>query len=159
MKRSTTMSLALALAFVAAACVGDSSTGPKDPTKLNFAASLGVNLAEMSQTALGVYYKDLVVGEGPAVTAGETVTVHYEGWLHDGTKFDSSLDRGQPATFGLNEVILGWQDGVPGMRVGGKRKLVVPSELAYGAGGAGNGAIPPHATLVFDIELLGIGGG
>ncbi len=151
------MSLALGLAFVVAACLGDSSTGPKDPTKLNFAAFLGVNLAEMSQTALGVYYKDLVVGEGPAVTVGGTVTVHYEGWLHDGTKFDSSVDRGSPDTWDLDTLILGWQDGVPGMRVGGKRKLVVPSDLAYGARGAGNGLIPPHATLVFDIELLGIG--
>ena len=158
MKRSTIFPLYLALDMVAAGCLGDSTTGPKDPTKLNFAAFLEVNLAEMSQTALGVYYKDLVVGEGTQVSPGQTVTVHYEGWLHDGTKFDSSIDRGEPATFSLNEVIVGWQDGVPGMRVGGLRKLVIPSNLAYGAQGAGNGVIPPHATLVFDIELLGVEG-
>jgi len=157
LKRSSLLLLALGVSFALSAC--SSSTGPKDPTKLTYAAFLGVNLDEMSQTALGVYYKDLVVGEGVQVSAGQTVTVHYEGWLHDGTKFDSSLDRGEPATFSLNQVILGWQDGVPGMRVGGKRKLVIPSKLAYGAQGAGDGVIPPHATLVFDIELLGIEGG
>lgn len=158
MKRSAIFPMSLALILAAAGCLGDSTTGPEDPTKLNFAAFLGVNLAEMSQTSLGVYYKDLVVGEGTQVSPGQTVTVHYEGWLHDGTKFDSSIDRGEPATFSLNEVIVGWQDGVPGMRVGGMRKLVIPSNLAYGARGAGNGVIPPYATLVFDIELLGVEG-
>ncbi len=157
MKCSSALLLALGVSVTLAAC--SSSTGPTDPTSLTFAESLGVNLDEMSQTALGVYYKDLVVGEGAQVSAGQTVTVHYEGWLHDGTKFDSSRDRGEPNTFNLNEVIRGWGDGVPGMRVGGIRKLVVPSKLAYGKKGAGDGLIPRHATLVFDIELLGIEGG
>ncbi len=154
MKHSTTLFLALVLSLAPAGC-GDDSTGPKDPTDLNFAASLGVNLAEMTKTASGVYYKDLVVGQGAEAAPGEEVTVHYTGWLHDGTKFDSSVDRGQPATFTLdNNVIPGWQEGVPGMRVGGKRKLVIPSDLAYGA--TGRPGIPPHATLVFDVELLAI---
>ena len=153
MKYSATLFPALVLAFALAGC-GDSSTGPKDPTDLNFAASLGVNLAEMTKTASGLYYKDLVVGPGAEAEPGEEVTVHYTGWLHDGTKFDSSVDRGQPSTFFLNEVIPGWQEGVPGMRVGGKRKLVIPPDLAYGA--AGRPGIPPHATLVFDVELLAI---
>jgi FKBP-type peptidyl-prolyl cis-trans isomerase FkpA len=156
LKRSTNLFLALGVSLALAGC-GD-STGPTNPTQLDFDASLGVNLDEMSKTALGVYYQDLVVGEGAEVSAGQTVTVHYEGWLHDGTKFDSSLDRGVPNTFSLNGVIPGWGDGVPGMRVGGKRKLVIPSKLAYGSQGSG-GVIPPHATLVFDIQLLGIEGG
>ena len=159
MKRFSILLLALGMVFAAASCDTGNTTGPVDPTDLDFAAFLGVNLDEMSQTALGVWYKELVVGDGAEVTAGQTVTVHYEGWLHDGTKFDSSIDRGEPATFSLNQVIVGWRDGVPGMKVGGKRKLVVPSDLAYGAQGAGNGVVPPFATLVFDIELLGIGGG
>lgn len=156
MKKSLSVFLTvLALVFLAS-CGDDGPAGPKDPTELEFAAFLGVNLDEMSKTELGTYYKDLVVGDGPTVAAGDSITVHYEGWLHDGTKFDSSRDRGEPASFSLNQVILGWQDGVPGMKVGGVRKLVIPPQLAYGSQGAGGGLIPPNATLVFDIELLEI---
>ena len=88
---------------------------------------------------------------------GDTVQIHYTGWLDDGTKFDSSLDRGQPFVFtlGANEVIRGWDLGVEGMQVGGKRKLTIPPELGYGASGAGD-AVPPNATLVFEVELLSI---
>lgn len=154
MKYSTTLFPVLVLAFALAGC-GDDSTGPKDPADLNFAPSLGVNLAEMTKTASGVYYKDLVVGQGTEVSTGDRLTVHYTGWLHDGTKFDSSVDRNEPYTFTLdNNVIPGWQDGVPGMRVGGKRKLVIPPNLAYGS--QGQGVIPPNATLVFDVEMLAI---
>ena len=155
MKRSSFLFLALGVFLPLGGCGSEGSTGPKDPTELEFAASLGVNLAEMSKTSSGVYYKDLLVGDGAEVTAGATITVHYEGWLHNGTKFDSSRDRGEPATFGLNQVIRGWQDGVPGMKVGGIRKLVIPSQLGYGSQKAGS--IPANSTLVFDIELLSVG--
>ena len=105
----------------------------------------------------GLVYEDLVVGEGQVAEAGHSATVHYTGWLTDGTKFDSSLDRGDPFQFslGAGQVIRGWDEGVQGMRIGGKRKLTIPSELGYGSRGAG-GVIPPNATLVFEVELLGL---
>lgn len=101
--------------------------------------------------------KDLIVGTGEEADVGMTVSVHYTGWLMDGTKFDSSLDRGQPFSFTLGErrVIAGWEQGVVGMKVGGKRELIIPPELAYGERGAG-GVIPPNATLKFEVELLGV---
>jgi FKBP-type peptidyl-prolyl cis-trans isomerase len=105
----------------------------------------------------GLKYTDQVVGTGDVAVAGKTVSVHYTGWLENGKKFDSSVDRGQPFSFplGAGRVIKGWDEGVQGMKVGGKRKLTIPSELGYGSRGAG-GVIPPNATLIFDIELLGI---
>jgi FKBP-type peptidyl-prolyl cis-trans isomerase FkpA len=101
--------------------------------------------------------EDSQVGAGAVAEAGKQVTVHYTGWLTNGTKFDSSKDRGQPFTFqlGAGQVIKGWDQGVAGMKVGGVRKLTIPSNLAYGANGAG-GVIPPNATLVFEVELLGV---
>ena len=105
----------------------------------------------------GLRYTDLVVGKGPAAKAGEHVHVHYVGTLTNGKKFDSSRDRNQPFDFtlGAGQVIKGWDQGVAGMRVGGRRKLVIPPQLGYGAAGAG-GVIPPNATLIFDVELLSI---
>ena len=106
-------------------------------------------------TASGLVIEDLEVGTGPEATAGQHVQVHYTGWLTDGKKFDSSKDRNDPFAFplGAGHVIRGWDEGVQGMQVGGKRKLTIPPELGYGARGAG-GVIPPNATLVFEVELL-----
>jgi FKBP-type peptidyl-prolyl cis-trans isomerase len=100
---------------------------------------------------------DEKIGSGAEAKAGDMVTVNYTGTLTDGTKFDSSLDRGEPFTFllGAGQVIQGWDFGVAGMRVGGKRRLVIPPELGYGSAGAGN-VIPPNATLIFEVELLGV---
>ncbi len=102
--------------------------------------------------------EDLVVGNGDEAKDGSSVTVHYTGWLTDGKKFDSSVDRGEPFQFriGKRMVIRGWELGIKGMRVGGKRKLTIPSDLAYGTAGY-PGLIPPKATLIFDVELLKVG--
>jgi FKBP-type peptidyl-prolyl cis-trans isomerase FkpA len=108
-------------------------------------------------TASGLKYVEQNVGEGAEAKAGQAVTVHYTGWLTDGTKFDSSLDRRQPFSFplGAGRVIRGWDEGVAGMKVGGKRRLIIPSALGYGARGAG-GVIPPNAELIFEVELLSV---
>jgi FKBP-type peptidyl-prolyl cis-trans isomerase FkpA len=107
------------------------------------------------KTASGLSIEDLVVGDGAAASAGQRVSVHYTGWLENGKKFDSSKDRGEPFQFSLGrgQVIRGWDEGVSGMKVGGKRKLTIPAALAYGTRGAG-GVIPPNATLLFEVELL-----
>ena len=116
----------------------------------------------MTEAALQM--EDTVVGDGAEALSGQRVQVHYTGWLYDptasnsrGKKFDSSKDRGQPFSFGLGggEVIRGWDEGVKGMKVGGTRVLTIPAEMGYGARGAG-GVIPPNATLVFEVELLGV---
>jgi FKBP-type peptidyl-prolyl cis-trans isomerase FkpA len=116
---------------------------------------------KMSELPSGLKYTDTTVGTGAEATKGKKVSVHYTGWLYNdgvkGAKFDSSLDRGQPFSFGLGagQVIRGWDEGVAGMKIGGKRTLIIPPDLGYGARGAG-GVIPPNATLMFDVELLGV---
>ena len=113
---------------------------------------------QLTMTASGLGYVDLVEGTGPHPKMGDSVRVHYTGWLENGKKFDSSHDRREPLVFpvGRGHVIKGWDEGVGSMKVGGKRKLVIPANLAYGERGAG-GVIPPGATLIFEVELLGIG--
>ena len=105
----------------------------------------------------GLEIEDQIVGEGDEAVAGQNVEVHYTGWLTDGTKFDSSLDRNQTFSFklGAGQVIAGWDQGVAGMRIGGTRKLTIPADMGYGERGAG-GVIPPNATLVFKVELIGL---
>jgi len=112
---------------------------------------------KMIKTPSGLQYEDMVAGSGASPVSGKKVTVHYTGWLTDGKKFDSSLDRNEPFIFqiGKGEVIAGWDEGVMTMKIGGKRKLVIPANLGYGAAGAG-GVIPPNATLVFEVILLDI---
>jgi FKBP-type peptidyl-prolyl cis-trans isomerase len=125
-------------------------------TKPNTSAPTKVT-GDGTKTADGLQYWDIKVGPGPVAAAGQTVKVHYTGWLTNGKKFDSSVDRGEPFTFNLGggQVIKGWDEGVAGMKVGGKRQLRIPPQLGYGDRGAG-GVIPANATLIFDVELLGV---
>ncbi|MBI3637943.1 MAG: FKBP-type peptidyl-prolyl cis-trans isomerase [Candidatus Rokubacteria bacterium] len=112
---------------------------------------------ETIETPSGLRYVEIQVGTGAQPKTGDSVRVHYTGWLENGTKFDSSRDRGEPLEFpvGRGRVISGWDEGVESMKVGGKRKLIIPSNLGYGTLGAG-GIIPPNATLIFEVELVGI---
>lgn len=126
-------------------------------SEVTFAPELGVDLDQMQQTPSGLRYQILEEGTGQTATAGSEVAVHYTGWLPSGESFDSSVERGQPFVFGLGlgqgQVIQGWDEGVQGMKIGERRRLVIPPALAYGSRGAG-GVIPADATLVFDVELL-----
>lgn len=142
---------------VAASTVADSTPAPA-VTNTDITPSAVNNATATRTTSSGLKIQDLVVGTGAVAKSGENVTVHYRGTLTDGTQFDASYDRGEPFSFdlGAGQVIRGWDEGVVGMRVGGKRKLTIPPSLGYGASGAG-GVIPPNATLVFEVELLKVG--
>lgn len=130
------------------------------PIASEYAPELGVELGSMTETESGLRYVILEEGSGEVAEAGDPVLVHYTGWLSSGEKFDSSRDRGEPFQFllGAGRVIPGWDEGVAGMAVGERRKLVIPPELGYGAAGAG-AVIPPNATLVFDVELIEVRNG
>lgn len=161
MKRTNLFLTGLVALVLAGALVGcqsqpeepQTTTPTEQPAPETPAPDASTETSEVTELKI----EDLQVGTGAEAKQGDTVTVHYTGWLTDGTKFDSSLDSGQPFTFrlGAGEVIPGWDQGVEGMKVGGKRKLTIPPQLGYGAQGAG-GVIPPNATLVFDVELLSV---
>jgi FKBP-type peptidyl-prolyl cis-trans isomerase FkpA len=145
----------LALALLLGGC-RDSSTGPIPPADLTFAPELGVNLSGMVRLGSGVYYQDEVVGSGEIAAFSSRLRVTYVGWLHTGQEFDRTTESGGPMSFrlGVGQVIAGWDLGIEGMRVGGRRLLVIPSTLAYGS--RPQGSIPPHSTLVFRVELVAI---
>ena len=155
MSRHAARALTLALLLGAAAC-DRKPPGNPDPVSNTYAPALGVSLPEFTRAPSGLYYRDVQPGTGATATAGRTVSVHYTGWLPSGEQFDSSRDRGEPIEFALgqDEVIEGWDEGIAGMKVGGRRKLVIPAPLGYGA--SGGGPIPPNSVLVFDVELTAV---
>jgi FKBP-type peptidyl-prolyl cis-trans isomerase len=144
----------LALLLALAAC---GSRGDRASASGGFSAELGIDTTALTRTASGLRYVDVAQGQGEEASPGRAATVHYTGWLTNGKKFDSSRDHGEPFTFtiGAQQVIAGWDEGVAGMRVGGRRKLVIPADLGYGAAGAPPD-IPPNAVLVFDVELIDV---
>ena len=163
LKRTTLLLLVLGLALtLTAGCQQpqvppvDSSTQPETPAA-EAPAPTQAPPGPKSEDVTELKIEDIKKGTGAEAKAGDTVTVHYTGWLTDGTKFDSSLDSGQPFSFplGAGRVISGWDEGVVGMKVGGKRRLTIPPAMAYGEQGSPP-VIPPNATLVFDVELLGV---
>ncbi len=163
MKKNTLTAAALGLALVAAtlSLSAQEKAAPKAAEKKAEKPAADKKESKLTKTPSGLEYEDVKVGTGAEPKSGQTCSVHYTGWLWvngaKGTKFDSSVDRGQPFQFpvGQGRVIRGWDEGVLTMKIGGKRNLVIPPGLGYGAQGAG-GVIPPNATLFFEVELLGV---
>ncbi|HYW31880.1 MAG TPA: FKBP-type peptidyl-prolyl cis-trans isomerase [Gemmatimonas sp.] len=147
---------ALVASGMLTACLGDDSpTGPSVPASEIYAASLGVNIPAMTKLSDALYIQDIAVGTGVEATSGKTVRLNYTGWLANGTQFDSNQSGGLPPfVLGAGRVVEGWDRGIVGMKVGGRRRLVIGSALGYGAGGSG--PIPPNATMVFIVELLSV---
>jgi FKBP-type peptidyl-prolyl cis-trans isomerase len=154
--RAGRVAATLLLAVVTACSENVSATiGPSNPETETYASTLGVDMTTMSKKTDGVFYKDLVVGTGAEAIVGRALSVTYSGWLTSGTKFDSNVGSANFVfTLGLGSVISGWDLGLVGMKVGGRRQLVIGSAKAYGA--AGRSSIPPNATLVFDVELKAV---
>jgi FKBP-type peptidyl-prolyl cis-trans isomerase FkpA len=155
--RRTALVLLAGVATVVAACSSVEAPN-EDPANTAYAPSLGVDVSKMTRTPTGLYYQDLVTGTGAVADTGKTVRVYYTGWLTSGEQFDSNRNK-TPFEFvlGLNTVIKGWEEGLKGMRVAGRRRLVIPPELGYG--GRTSGLIPAGSVLVFDIELVSVTGG
>lgn len=137
-----------------AACGGGDGIVSIDAT--NFAPFLGVDLAHSTKTASGLYYRDIIVGSGNVADSGDVLQVHYTGFLADGSVFDANTAGNVPFQFtlGVSSVIAGWQEGIRGMKVGGKRQLIIPPSLGYGSSGSASGTIPGNAVLVFSVDLV-----
>lgn len=150
----------LPLALTLAACDSPAEVVLQDPAQISYASSLGVDLSTMDPRPSGLYIRDIEEGEGEPTVAGDVMVVHYSGWLNDGTLFDSSRSRNQPFAVptGAGRVIDGWEEGLPGMRVGGIRQLVIPPQLAYGAESP-SPLIPAGSVLIFEVELLEVNPG
>lgn len=159
MNRAARWLVSGSLIALAAGCGGNEGTvipPARDPAELTYAPELAVDLASMTKSPTGLYWQDLYQGRGSLARSGRTVTVEYTMWLHDGVRVGSSADSGSPTSFllGSSEILPAWNEGIEGMREGGRRKLVAPAGLAFGA--AGSGAIPPNAALVMTLELLDV---
>jgi FKBP-type peptidyl-prolyl cis-trans isomerase len=148
------MKLTASVALTACASAGTPAPAARPMESINFSSALDVNLARMTKTASGLYYRDLEVGTGALIRGKEDVKVHYTGWLTNGTKFESNGESDPPLTvpLGRGRAIKGWDEGLVGMRVGGKRQLVIPPELGYGSERAGQ--IPADAVLVFELKIV-----
>jgi FKBP-type peptidyl-prolyl cis-trans isomerase FkpA len=153
-RRTRLAAVAISIAFTACASAGAPVPPPKSVEATSFAASLDVDLSKMTKTASGLYWRDIDVGTGTLVKGKMDVRVHYTGWLTNGEKFDSNAVSDQPIVvpLGRGHAIKGWEEGLEGMRAGGRRMLVIPSELGYGS--SHSGLIPPDAVLVFDIRVV-----
>jgi len=152
--RRYSLTLGLALPAALAACSTDATSPAASIEETTFAPSLNVNLTAMTRTQAGVYRRDLTAGTGAVVVRGQTLGVRYTGWLANGTQFDSNAGAGPLSNFrlGAGQVIAGWDDGLDGIRVGGRRQLIIPPALGYGA--SGNGPIPGNAVLVFEVQVV-----
>jgi FKBP-type peptidyl-prolyl cis-trans isomerase FkpA len=143
---------AFALPFLAACAVDSTTSGGGIVETTDFASSLGVNLAASTRTADGLYYRDISVGTGALVVAGDSINARYDGYISNGQLFQSNQTTGISFRLGNGSVIAGWDEGIPGMRIGGKRQLIIPSALGYGR--YGNDVIPGNAVIVFNVEIV-----